>query len=170
MTDATDTLTSNFIWTDSLAEELRRFLTKRLKCAEAAADLTHETYLRLQQKNQDYPPDNARALAFHIAMNLAVDYQRKVAVRTRYLVDDEIDTLTEVSSTGPEQTMIARQRLEILKNALDELPLDCRTAFLLHGVEGLKYAEIADRLGISLSMVGKHLARAMSHCAQKIGD
>ena len=170
MLKGSDTLTAGLIWNDSLAEELRRFLTKRLKCPEAAADLTQETYLRLQQRDTHSPVDNARALAFHIAMNLAVDYQRKVAVRNRYLVDEAIDTVSEVIPSCPERTMIARQRLEILKTALDELPPDCRTVFLLHGVEGLKYAEIADRLGISISMVGKHLARAMTHCAKRVND
>jgi len=171
MLNCPDSLIGELTWNDSLLDELRRFLTKRLKCPEAAADLTHETYLRLQQRDGNNPPENARALAFHIAMNLAVDYQRKAAVRSRFLVDDEIDDLVDSGSTAagsPEQTLIARQRLEILQGALDELPADCRTVFLLHGVEGLKYAEIAARLGISLSMVGKHLARAMNHCAQRI--
>ncbi|MGY6276445.1 RNA polymerase sigma factor [Methylomonas sp. MgM2] len=166
--DGAGSLSNHLIWNDSLADELRRFLTKRLKCPEAAADLTHETYLRLQHK--DKSPDNARALAFHIAMNLAVDYQRKIAVRNRFMVDEDIDSCTDLTSTCPEQTLIARERLEILKSALDELPPDCRTVFLLHGVEGLKYAEIATRLGISLSMVGKHLSRALAHCAQRIDD
>jgi RNA polymerase sigma-70 factor (ECF subfamily) len=171
MLNGPDSLTSELTWNDSLLDELRRFLTKRLKCPEAAADLTHETYLRLQQRDSANPPENARALAFHIAMNLAVDYQRKAAVRNRFMVVDEIDSITETSaatSGNPEQTLIAHQRLEILQGALDELPADCRTVFLLHGVEGLKYSEIAERLGISLSMVGKHLSRAMNHCAQRI--
>lgn len=170
MLSGSDALTAGLAWNDALADELRRFLTKRLKCPEAAADLTQETYLRLQQSVTNSPIDNARALAFHIAMNLAVDYQRKAAVRHRYLVDEEIDTVSEIIPSCPEQTMIARQRLEIIKSALDELPPDCRTAFLLHGVEGLKYSEIAERLGISISMVGKHLARAMTHCANRVND
>lgn len=173
MLNAPDSLMGDLTWNDSLLQELRRFLTKRLKCPEAAADLTNETYLRLRQRDSDHPPDNARALAFHIAMNLAVDYQRKLAVRNRYIVDDEFDNVNEINGTttsSPEPTLIARQRLQTLQAALSELPPECRTVFLLHGVEGLKYAEIAQRLGISISMVGKHLARAMSHCAQRIDE
>jgi RNA polymerase sigma-70 factor (ECF subfamily) len=161
------------IWSESLANDLRRFLTARLKCAETAADLTHETYLRLNQRHQDSPPDNARALAFHIAVQLAIDYQRKVVVRNRYLVDDEGENAIENISTGqanPEQILAASQRMQVLRAALDELPAECRTVFLLHGVEGLKYSEIAERLGISVSMVGKHLSRAMAFCAQRLGE
>lgn len=175
MSDSIQALNFNLIWNDSLADELRRFLTKRLKCAEAAADLTHETYLRLHQHNgtSDTPHDNARALAFHIAMNLAVDYQRKASVRSRYLVDEAIDAIAETPSGGqtqPERILIAQQRLATLQTALDELSPVCRTVFLLHGVEGLKYAEIAVRMGISVSMVGRHLAQAMLHCASRVGE
>lgn len=161
------------IWSELLANDLRRFLTAKLKCAETAADLTHETYLRLSQRHPDKPPDNARALAFHIAVQLAIDYQRKVAVRNRYLVDDDGENAIENISSGyadPEQTLEAHQRMQTLKAALDELPAECRTVFLLHGVEGLKYSDIAERLDISVSMVGKHLARAMAFCAQRLGE
>ena len=34
----------NLFWTESLAGELRGFLTMRVKCSEAAAELTHDTY------------------------------------------------------------------------------------------------------------------------------
>lgn len=168
MSNEPDSVISELTWSDSLLNELRRFLYKRLKCPEAAADLAQETYLRLQ-KREGVPPDNARALAFHIAINLAVDYQRKLVVRDRYMVDaDIIEQTANLNAHSPEEILIAQQRLKRLELALNELPPDCRTVFMLHGVEGLKYAEIADRLNISISMVGKHLARAMQHCAQSV--
>jgi RNA polymerase sigma factor (sigma-70 family) len=155
-------------WNDELASELLQFLTGRLKCPETAADLCQETYLRFHQFVQTQPPDNARALAYRIAVNLATDYQRKMKLRDSLTVDVELVTLAEAiktSSPGPEQTVIAKQHFQRLQTALKELPTDCRTAFLLHGIEGLTYAQIAARLGISESMVYKHLTRAINHCA-----
>ncbi|MGR8931459.1 MAG: RNA polymerase sigma factor [Gammaproteobacteria bacterium] len=171
--DGTDSFAHHLIWDDSLADELRCFLLRRLKCADTAADLTQETYLRLRQYQTKGSHDNARALAFHIAMNLAVDYQRKTEVRRRYFVENDIESATEQAGTDlvePERRMIAEERLLKLQNALTELPAECRTVFLLHGVQGLKYSEIADRLGLSVSMVGKHLARAMAHCSQRVDE
>jgi RNA polymerase sigma factor (sigma-70 family) len=170
LTQAPGSSDNTVFWTESLAEDLRIFLTGRVKCPETAADLTHETYLRLYQSAKENPPDNARALAFHIAVQLAIDYHRKTTVRNRHLVDVEFDSFAETipnASAGPEQIVMARQRLRALQLALDELPVDCRTAFLLHGVDGLTYSEIAERMGISKSMVSKHLARALAHCAQE---
>ena len=117
------------------------FFTGRLKCAETAADLTHETYLRLHQSVKRYPPDNARALAYRIALNLAIDYRRKTTVRNRHKSDTEFDSITETipsSSARPERILMGQQCLSLLQKALDELPENCRTAFLLHGIEGLK--------------------------------
>lgn len=168
-TQTPDSSDHPYFWTESLAEDLRIFLTGRVKCPETAADLTHETYLRLYQRIAENPPDNARALAFHIAVQLAIDYHRKTTVRNRFHADAEFDTCVDSvpnATPGPEQTLMATQRLVALKLALDELPTDCRTAFLLNGVDGLTYSEIATRMGISKSMVGKHLARALAHCAQ----
>ena len=160
-------------WNESLAGELMSFLTGRLNCPEAAADLTHETFLRLHHVAAEHPPDNARALAYRIAINLATDYQRKVRVRTKRTVDIEPDILADTcasSAPGPEQLVMAGQRLQQFHQVLAELPPDCRTAFYLHGIDGLTYAEIAARLGISESMVYKHLSRAIKHCIKQMGD
>jgi RNA polymerase sigma factor (sigma-70 family) len=173
VTDYASTSTLRF-WSEPLAKDLLRFLTGRLKCRETAADLTHETYLRLHRICRESPPDDARALAFHIAVNLAIDYQRKAAVRNRYGAEIDADTLHDTlaakDSANPEQILMSKQRFGRLQQALDELPANCRTAFVLHSVEGLGYTEIAARMGISKSMVGKHLAKAMAHCAERLDE
>lgn len=139
----------------------------RIKCPETAADLTHETYLRLDRRVKENPPDNARALAFRIALNLAIDYQRKVAVRNRYAADMSFESAIETAAnhtTEPERTLIAQQRLTILQKTLNEMPVNCRTAFYMHSIEGLTYSEIAARMGLSKSTVNKLLSEAMTYC------
>jgi len=162
---------NSLFWNEVLAKDLQGFLTSRVKCAEAAADLTHETYLRLDKKVKESPPDNARALAFRIALNLAIDYQRKAIVRNKYASNMAFDDALEVSSnqsTEPEKALMGQQQMLIMKQALNELPVSSRTAFYMHSVDGLKYAEIADRMGISKSMVNKLLSQAMKHCAERV--
>ena len=160
-------------WSEALADELLRFLTGRLKCPDAAADLTQETFIRFYQFVKENPPDNARALAYRIAVNLATDYQRKTKLRNSFTANVEPALFFEnfkSTAPGPEQTVMARQHLQQLHAILNELPPDCRTAFLLHGLDGLTYAQIAAHLGISESMVYKHLTKALNHCATLLDD
>jgi RNA polymerase sigma factor (sigma-70 family) len=159
-------LANNLFWSESLVKDLQRFLTGRLKCPETAADLTHETYLRLDKKINKENPENTRALAFHIAANLAIDHERKVAVRKRYASNNDFDAVLETvsdNSSQPEATVLAQEQLMIVKKALAELPVNCRTAFHLYSVEGLSYSEIATRMGISKSMVNKLLSQTMAY-------
>jgi RNA polymerase sigma-70 factor (ECF subfamily) len=160
-------------WSDSLAEELLQFLTRRLRCPDTAAEITHETFIRFCRTSQAAPVNNARALAYRIALNLAVDYQRKAKVRNTRAVDVDFEEFTDSfqsTEAGPEQIAIAQQNLTTLEQALMELPPDCRNAFLWRGIDGLTYLEIAARLGISESMVHKHLTRATAHCTQRMKE
>lgn len=158
-------------WNEALSEDLLSFLTGRIKCPEAAADLTQETFLRFHQFVQTTPPQNARALAFGIAVNLATDYQRKMQVRRKVLVEGEPDThLTALADTGPERIVMARQQLAIVHAALAELPEDCRNAFILQSSQGLTQAQIAARLGVSQIKVYRLLLKAMSHCQHRLNE
>ncbi|MCX7100889.1 MAG: sigma-70 family RNA polymerase sigma factor [Methylobacter sp.] len=160
-------------WNEALADELLHFLTKRLKCPEIAADLTQETFIRFYQFVKENPPDNARALAYRIAINLANDYQRKIKVRERFNAEMPADFHADDypnETPGPEQTVFAQQRLYILQTALDELPEDCRNAFLLHSIEGLTGPEIAARLGVSNIKVYRLLVKATAHCELRLDD
>jgi RNA polymerase sigma factor (sigma-70 family) len=161
-------------WSESLAEELLRFLTGRVNCPETAADLTHETYLRLYQVANKNLPDNARAMAFRIAVNLAVDYQRRCTVRNRHTanVDSDllIDTIADTSAAEPLQILISKERFNRLESALNELSPDCRRVFLLNKVEGLGYREIGQCMDITIRQVGRLLEQAINHCLQRLAD
>ena len=73
-------------------------------------------------------------------------------------------TATAISSspaaTGPSRPRIPRSRPRRgsgSREAIDSLPADYRTAFVLHDMEGLSNPEIAEMLGISLP--GRQVAR-----------
>lgn len=65
------------------------------------------------------------------------------------------------SEPGVEQQVMARQELEILEEAIAELPEGCRVVLLLCKIEQLSHREISGRLGIAVSTVEKQHARAL---------
>jgi len=65
---------------------------------------------------------------------------------------------------------IERELKSVLCAAIDELPADDRTAFLLHDVEGLSSPEIAETLDINLATVKSRLHRARLFLRRCLSD
>ena len=65
---------------------------------------------------------------------------------------------------SPERTLLARERLELLDEALAALPPNARRALLMSRVNHLTFARIAEELGVSESMVAKYIAQALRAC------
>jgi RNA polymerase sigma-70 factor (ECF subfamily) len=68
---------------------------------------------------------------------------------------------TASSAPGVAQEVMARQELDLLEEAISQLPDGCRVVLLLRKIEQLSHREIADRLGIAVSTVEKQHARAL---------
>ncbi|MDT4329617.1 RNA polymerase sigma factor [Methylomonas sp. MED-D] len=145
------------------------FLQQRLRCPDTAADLIQDIYLRLRLLK---PPPNSegevRAWLYAVAANLSIDYLR-AEKRHHDLLDHYLGGATEVDvSASPERSAQARDDWRQIESALAELPDLCADILYLSRIEGLSHAEIAARLGISLSWVEKQLARALLQCRQAL--
>ncbi len=144
-------------------EELRRVMTRRCGCMETAADIVQETYQRMLSSELWHQAENPRALLHRIAANLATDYERRNAVRDRYISQDDAlpEWVAETDGSQPENILVNHERLDRLAAAVNQLPSKCRTVFILRKFDELSHAEIAQRLGISRNMVEKHLRNAL---------
>lgn len=150
--------------------ELLSFLTARLGCREQAADVVQETYVRVLSLENPYAILQPRAFLYKTALNLTIDafrHRRLCAERTV-----ELETVEHLQSQLPDQEAVvdSKQRVEILRRAIDELPPRCRHVFLLHKFQSLPHAVIAEQLGISKNMVEKHVMKAMAHCRNRLDD
>lgn len=143
--------------------ELVSFLNARLGNRQAAEDIVHDTYLRILERSSNTPIEQPRAFLYRTALNLVIDgHRRNVLRQTESL--DVLDNEECYFSPSPQVSIDTRQRLDMVQRALAELPALCRESFLLRKLEGLSHPEIAERLGISHSLVEKHIVNAMKHC------
>ncbi|MCA9469773.1 MAG: sigma-70 family RNA polymerase sigma factor [Nitrospira sp.] len=144
------------------------YLRHLMKCPDSAEEIAQDTYLRLQTHAPSGKITHPRAYLFRTAHNLAMDQLAKHVTEGKYRTHGDIHQ--EMASLAPEPDRIAesRERLALIAEALNELPPPCRQAFMLNKFHYLTHAEIAIHLGVSQSMVEKHLMRALSHCRTRL--
>lgn len=147
--------------------EVLAYLTRTLRDADLAADLTQEAFMRLADAGDGTRAvvSNHRAYLYRLAHNLAVDHLRRHRARTA--PESDLDTVPD-ARPSPEQVLGGRQRLDVVRAALMELPERTRTIFVLARLDGLTYRQVAERLEISDSSVQKHLAKAVAHVMKRL--
>lgn len=148
---------------------LRSFFRKRIRDADEADDLVQEVFCRLAARNDGAPIGNQAGYVFQIAANLLRDRARRGATRgaAMYeLFEQHKDLIEEIS---PERVLQGKERVDELRRALAELPERTRAIFMLQRFEDFKYSDIAKRLGISTSLVEKHMMDAIRHLHVRIG-
>lgn len=148
-------------------QDLLRFLFRRTGDVEEAADLAHDTYVRLTNV-ADSVVENDKAYIFRVAGNLALDMHRRSGRRAVWLSDEEPREDIADPHPSQEQHVIDRDRLASMDAALNNLPPKARLALLMVRVDGLRYVEIAERLNISVSMVSKYVTQAVQHCRDHV--
>ena len=132
-----------------------------------AQEVTQEVYLRLHQTmKRGVTVDNMRAWLFRVAHNLGLKVRsRERAFRS---VSADWDRFENVSSTH-EAVLIKRERNKQVAAALETLLPQQRHCLYLRS-EGLRYREIAEVMGISLSTVNEFLRRAIVRLAEAVND
>ncbi|QCG99325.1 RNA polymerase sigma factor (plasmid) [Azospirillum sp. TSA2s] len=145
---------------------IQAYLTRRLKDAEVAADLTQETFLRYAEQSSAITYD--RSYLYRTAHNLAVDHMRHQTRRPVQLTaDDNLEAIPE-DRPSLEDAASAKQSFVRLRQAVAELPERTRLIFTLVRLEGLTYAQAAERLGLSESSIQKHLAKALERIMERM--
>jgi RNA polymerase sigma factor (sigma-70 family) len=142
---------------------LQRFLTRKLRSPEEAADVAQETYLRLHKLEDLGKLTNARAFMFQTAANMAVDQLRRTILHEKY-VEFEVHKEPRQNNSSPDRILNAEEQLQHIYQTIEGLPLKCRQAFLLHRKSGMSYSAIAEEMSISVSSVEKYILQALKEC------
>lgn len=149
--------------------ELLELLQRRTGQADVAADLAQDVFVRLSSIRAVLSDrQQARAYIFRMAMNVVIDRSRNEARRNRIL--SGVELLFEDAAPDPEAMTVNRDQIRRIDRALEELPPKCREVLMLARVYGLSHKEIADRMGVSVSLVEKYQLRAMRHCQSRLAD
>ena len=137
-----------------------------LRDGDAAQDAVQETYLRAFTKLDSYQPTGKfGAWLSRVAFNEALMIRRRDRGDTVSLEDAGEDSLAVEEATASDaptadQFLEAAHARALLEHAIDALPENFRTVFMLRAVEGLDVRETADCLGVNSTTVRTRLFRA----------
>jgi RNA polymerase sigma factor (sigma-70 family) len=146
---------------------LLRFFQRRVRPDEDADDLVQDVFSRLAA--QDLAAiANIQGYVFQVAANVLRDKARRAGVRSIVTrAPDGFDTVDE-AGFSPERILQSREALQIMVAAIYELPDTVRIVFSQYHFDGIAQVEIARRMGLSLSTVEKHMAKANSHLLYRL--
>ncbi|MDB5576378.1 MAG: sigma-70 family polymerase sigma factor [Bradyrhizobium sp.] len=131
-------------------------------------DMVQQVFERLLKRGDVTAIEQLGGYVFQTASSVFIDYQRRR--RTRHA--DEHDQFDEHNHAdvdfSPEHVLMERERLAHATTILLNLPERTRVIFVLRRLEGMKYLDIAARLGISVSAVEKHMERAVVRLTESL--
>lgn len=141
---------------------LQGWLRKKLGCTHRAADLAHDTFLRLLERAEPLSLREPRAFLTTVAKGLVANHFRRMKVEQAWL--DTLAHLPEAEEPSPEFRAELIETLMEIDRRLDALGALVHRAFLLSQLDGLPQAEIAAQLGVSVPTVKRYVAKALVAC------
>jgi len=130
---------------------------------EDTDDILQETFIkaysRLETYNDEYP---FYPWLHRIAINTAINHYKKYGTRKESSLNGMIDDGNPFPSNlrNPHRQVEQSELNKLVRVALEKLPLEQKVVFILRTSEELSYAEISERLNISIGTVMSRLSRA----------
>lgn len=140
------------------AKALRNYLLYKFGNQDQAEDMTQEAFIKLWQNCKDVPLEKAKSYVYTIANNSSLNVIAHEKVKLNY---QKSNSMNDRSNESPEFILEENQFKDQLLSAIDKLNETQRVAFLMHRIDGKKYAQIAEELEISVKAVEKRIHLAL---------
>ncbi|RNC89327.1 MAG: sigma-70 family RNA polymerase sigma factor [Allomuricauda sp.] len=131
---------------------------------EKAHDAVQEAFVKLWENCAKVSPEKAKSYLYTVANNLYLNVIKAEKVRMKYA---DLHS-NSISNESPEFVLEEKQFQQKLDDALNALPENQRTTFLLNRIDGKKYAEIADMEGVSVKAIEKRMHLALKTLREQI--
>jgi RNA polymerase sigma-70 factor (ECF subfamily) len=154
------------IFVDAHKNKVLRICFGFVRNREEAEDVAQEVFFKVYRGASGFRGRSAVSTwLYRIAVNCSLNHIRKAKSKAWLpwmnpsVGADEVDQIAG-SDEPADDVLERRERRKLLREALDRLPHNQRTAFTLHGIEGFSYEEISRVMDCSLSAVESRIHRA----------
>ena len=133
---------------------------------EEAEDVVQDTLIKVWNSRDRWQQlDSIEAYSLTIARNLSLDRIKKMDNNNDSLEDEKVER-PDITS-NPFERMIQKDKLDIVRRMINELPEKQRSCLQLRDIEGKAYKEIADILSITEEQVKVNIFRARQTVKQR---
>ena len=156
--------------------KLVRFAKEFVMLEEDAENITQDVFADLWERRDSMSEiENVNAYLFRLVKNRSLDYLKRKISEQKYV--ESTQTSFEIELSLKLQSLdrfdacyfLEGNDTEILiRAAINSLPKRCRDIFLMSRLEGLKYKEISERLGISTKTVECQMGIALKKIRMKL--
>lgn len=133
-------------------ERLRLAAQRIVGTRDLADDILQSAYLRITDTSAGLVRQPLN-YCFQVVRHLAIDHCRRRALEAQFLVGEAEGHEVPAPHVSPEISAMSGEFLMRIGEALGQLPSRTRQAFVLYRVEGLTQRDIAQRLGVSPTLV-----------------
>ena len=145
---------------------LTAFAMRYLKDQESAEEVVEEAMVVLWEKRELFDSiGSLKSYLYNTVRNASLDWIKSKGKNASLLELESYESLAAADAFILEEEVHA-----VLYQAMAALPPKCRRVFELSCLEGLKYSEIADDMGISLNTVKSQRARAIQLLQEMLKD
>ncbi len=149
-----------------LKDKLFRLAMRITLNREEAEDVVQDTLIKVWNSRDKWQLlDSIEAYSLTIARNLSLDHIKKMGNQNSSL-EEEKEERPDITS-NPSERMIQKDKLDIVRKIIDELPEKQRSCLQLRDIEGKPYKDIASILGITEEQVKVNIFRARQNIKQR---
>jgi RNA polymerase sigma factor (sigma-70 family) len=156
---------------------LRSFIRKRVLDAGEAEDILQDVFYELIEAYRLMKPmEQVTAWLYRVARNRITDLFRRrkpVSLNEPIAGEDEsssLEALLPSPDAGPDAIYARNLLLDLLEEALDELPANQREVFLAHEVLGRSFKELAVETGVSVNTLLSRKRYAVLHLRERLQE
>jgi RNA polymerase sigma-70 factor (ECF subfamily) len=143
---------------------------------EDAKDIAQEVFIEIYQSLEKFREDaKLSTWIYRISVTKSLDFLRRKNRKKRmgqfkklFNVDDIAERIEQPSGNNPDKNMEARERAQILQQAMDRLPENQKIAITLSKYEGFSNKEISEIMNTSVSSVESLIHRAKVNLKKKL--
>jgi RNA polymerase sigma-70 factor, ECF subfamily len=158
-----------------LFPRLKDFANRIVRDEDIAKDIVQDVFIKLWEKKKEIKLINIEAFIFKVLRNQCISHIKnlKIVENVKINLSDlqYAEELYRIDFIKNEPYLLVEKELQLeVEKVMKSLPDQCKNVFHLSRIEGLKNREIAERLGINIKNVERHITRALTSFKDHFGD